>query len=53
MKPERTFKIPWLIAAFDESTQPLVQRTASVGDWFADCGGVCIAGLYNVCRNTS
>ena len=42
-----------VIGALDESTQPLVQRTASVADWFADCGGVCIAGLYNICRNTS
>lgn len=42
-----------VIGAIDESTQPLVQRTASVADWFADCGGVCIAGIYNICRNTS
>jgi len=41
-----------VIGALDESTQPLVQRTASVADWFADCGGVCIAGLYRICRNT-
>ena len=34
-----------VIGALDELTQPLVQRTASVADWFADCGGVCIAIL--------
>ena len=42
-----------VIGALDEFTQPIVHRTASVTDWLADCGGVCIAGLYNICRNTS
>ena len=42
-----------VIGVLDELTQPLVQRTASIADWLADCGGVCIAGLYNICRNTS
>ena len=42
-----------VIGALDEFTQPIVHRTASVADWLADCGGVCIAGLYNICRNTA
>jgi len=34
-----------LYAALDEITQPLVGRTASIGDWLADVGGVGLAVL--------
>ena len=29
--------------AFDELTQPIVGRTAALGDWFADIGGAMLA----------
>ena len=32
-----------IYAAVDESTQPLVNRSASVGDWYADCLGIILA----------
>ena len=38
-----------VIGALDESTQPLVQRSASIADWLANCVGVCIAAFCSLC----
>ncbi len=40
-------------AAFDELTQPLVNRTASVFDWLADITGICAVCVFKTWKSFS
>ncbi len=38
-----------IIGALDELTLPLVQRSASIADWLANCVGACVVAFYRLC----
>ncbi|MFC1738968.1 VanZ family protein [Planctomycetota bacterium] len=42
-----------VIAAFDELTQPLVNRTASLADWLADIAGICVVIAFKTWKSSS